>query len=201
MNLGQIRTHFKALLNRSDITDALANTFIDQAIARIQRSIRIPSMEKTHTYTITASTPSVLLPNDFIEGIDLSFASHTLDRLPMSEMLNRKSTSEIGNPHFFAREGGSFLITPVPSSGKLILNYYAQFATMTLDSDENSLAAVGSDLLIYAALTYASDYYLDERQGLFEQKYNQFMVEIQDQAYDAEITGSLQAIRPAYQYH
>ena len=201
MNLGSIRTHFKALLNRSDITDALANTFIDQSIARIQRTLRIPSMEKTHTYTFTSATTSVLLPNDFIEGIDMSYASHTLDRLPMGELLDRKSTGESGNPHFFAREGGSFLITPVPSSGNLILNYYAQFTAMTSDSDENSLAAVGSDLMIYGALTYASDYYLDERQGLFESKFTQFMVEIQDQATDAEITGSLQAIRPAYQYH
>lgn len=46
MNKGEIRAHFKALLNRSDITDALADTFIDQGITRIQRSLRVPSMEK-----------------------------------------------------------------------------------------------------------------------------------------------------------
>ena len=51
MNKGNLRSHFKAVLNRSDITDALADTFIDQGIARIQRSLRIPSMEKKHTYT------------------------------------------------------------------------------------------------------------------------------------------------------
>ena len=71
---------------------------------------------------------------------------------------------------------------------------------MTADSDENNLAAVGSDLIIYGALTYASDYYLDERASLFEQKYTQFMNEIQDQANEAEITGSLQAIRPTYNF-
>ena len=201
MNLGSIRTHFKALLNRSDITDALANTFIDQSIARIQRTLRIPSMEKTHTYTFTTATTSVLLPNDFIEGIDMSYASHTLDRLPMGELLDRKSTGESGNPHFFAREGATFLLTPTPSSGTLKLNYYAQFVDMVEDTDENALSPVGGDLIIYGALTYASDYYLDERQGLFESKFTQFMMELQDQANEAEITGSLQAIRPAYQYH
>ena len=36
MNKGQIRAHFKALLNRSDCPDALADTFIDQATTRIQ---------------------------------------------------------------------------------------------------------------------------------------------------------------------
>ena len=200
MNLAAIRTHFKALLNRSDITDALANTFIDQATARIQRTLRIPSMEKTHSYNISALAGSVVLPNDFLEGIDLSYDNHTLSRLPMGEMLDRKKTGEVGNPHFFTREGGKFLLTPSPSSGTLLLNYYSQFVAMTADSDENNLAAVGSDLIIYGALTYASDYYLDERASLFEQKYTQFMNEIQNQANEAEITGSLQAIRPTYNF-
>ena len=200
MNLGAIRTHFKALLNRSDITDALANTFIDQATARIQRTLRIPRMERQHSYSILASTGSVVLPNDFLEGIDLVYDNHTLSRLPMGEMLDRKKTGEAGNPHFFTREGGKFLITPSPSSGSLVLNYYAQFTAMTSDTDENNLAAVGSDLIIYSALTYAADYYLDERATLFEQKYNQFLNEIQDQANEAEITGSLQAVRPTYNF-
>ena len=52
MNKGAIRTHFKELLNRSDITDSLADTFIDQSIARVERTLRIPSMEKTANYTI-----------------------------------------------------------------------------------------------------------------------------------------------------
>lgn len=200
MNLGAIRTHFKALLNRSDITDALANTFIDQATARIQRTLRIPSMERRHSYSILAPTGSVVLPNDFLEGIDLVYDNHTLSRLPMGDMLDRKKTGESGSPHFFTREGGKFLISPSPSSGSLVLNYYAQFTAMSSDTDENNLAAVGSDLIIYGALTYAADYYLDERATLFEQKYNQFLNEIQDQANEAEITGSLQAVRPTYNF-
>ena len=119
MNKGEIRAHFKALLNRSDITDALADTFIDQSISRIQRALRIPSMEKSHTYNISGSTGSVLLPNDFLEAIDLSSDSHTLERLPMPEMRNFKKTGEAGVPHFFTREGGSLLIHPTPSSGSL----------------------------------------------------------------------------------
>ena len=35
MNKGQIRTHFIALLNRTDCTNALADTFIDMAMGRI----------------------------------------------------------------------------------------------------------------------------------------------------------------------
>jgi len=96
--------------------------------------------------------------------------------------------------------GGKFLLSPTPSSGTLTINYYSQFEPVSSDADENQLTKVGSDLLIYGALTYAADYYLDERASLFESKYQQFMDQIQSQADDAEITGSLQAIRPTYNY-
>ena len=39
------------------------------------------------------------------------------------------------------------------------------------NSDTNALTVTAPDLLIYAALTYAADYYLDERAGIFEQKF------------------------------
>lgn len=198
MNKGDLRTHFKALLNRSDITDTLADTFIDQGINRIQRTLRVPSMERQYTYTISASTSFVMVPTDFLEAISLYYDNHQLTRLPLAEFLTNKRSGQAGNPHFFTREGGKFLIDPTPESGSLILNYYSDFVEMTQDSDENSLAVFGSDLITYAALTYAADYYLDDRAPLFEQKYTVFLTEIQEQANDAETSGTLQSIRPAY---
>ena len=38
MNYGDLKSHFNDLLNRSDITAALTTRFIDQGIARIERS-------------------------------------------------------------------------------------------------------------------------------------------------------------------
>lgn len=198
MNKGDLRTHFKALLNRSDITDTLADTFIDQGIARIQRTLRVPSMEKQYTYTISGSTSFVMVPTDFLEAISLYYDNHQLTRLPLAEFLTKKRSGQAGSPHYFTREGGKFLIDPTPDSGSLILSYYSDFTEMTQDSDENELAVFGSDLIIYSALTYAADYYLDDRAPLFEQKYTVFLTEIQEQANDAETSGTLQSIRPAY---
>tara|TARA_A200000159_G_scaffold134453_1_gene133055 strand:- start:174 stop:776 length:603 start_codon:yes stop_codon:yes gene_type:complete len=198
MNYGSIRSHFKALLNRSDITDALADTFLDQGIARIQRSLRIPAMEKMYNFNVTASTPHILVPNDFLEVISIYYDNNQLVRLPMSEMLEHKKAAVSGAPYYFTREGGRFLLAPEPTSGTVTVTYYGQFAEMTTDSSENILAKVASDLIIYAALTYAADYFLDERSALYEQKYVQFMTEIQEQANDAETTGTLQKIRPSY---
>lgn len=200
MNKGDIRTHFKALLNRSDCTDALADTFVDQSIARIQRSLRVPSMEKQQSYTISAATTLLVLPNDFLEIIDLYHGNTSLTRVPLSQIMEYKDANESGTPKFFTREGGTLLIYPYPTSGSVKLNYYAQFADMTADSDENNLAASSADLIIYGALSYAADYYLDERGPLFEQRYSQCMTEVQEQANDAETSGTVQAMRPTTVY-
>ena len=71
---------------------------------------------------------------------------------------------------------------------------------MTTDSDENALAAASSDLIIYGALSYAADYFLDERGPLFEQRYSQCMAEIQEQANSAEQSGMAQLMRPTRIY-
>lgn len=198
MNYGQVRTHFKALLNRSDITDELANTFIDQGIARIQRGLRIPSMETQHTYNFTSAVSKVTLPTNFLEAIEIYFSNVCLTRLPMREMQSYIASGMTGSPVYFAREGSDLLLHPKPSSGSLVLNYYSVFTDLVADSDENFLTQIAPDLMSYAALTYASDYYLDERADIFETKYKAFGSEIQTQAFDQEQSGTLQQIRPAY---
>ena len=200
MNYGDIKTHFEALLNRSDITPTLTTNFIDQSIARIQRQLRSPLNENVSTYVISGQTASVVLPNDFLEIISLYLDGTELKRVPMSKFRNWAANPYAGNPIAFARQQQDLLLHPQPSSGNLILYYYAEFAPMTLNTDENTLAAVASDLIIYGALTYAADFYLDERGPLFEQKFLQFMEELQEQANDQEMNGGVQSIQPSYQY-
>jgi hypothetical protein len=200
MNYGDIKTHFDALLNRSDITAALTTTFIDQGIARIQRQLRTPLNENVTTYTITTNTSQVTLPQDFLEIISLYFDGTELKRVPMSKFRNFASNPVTGSPIAFTRQQQNLLLHPQPSSGDLVLYYYGEFAPMTQNSDENTLAAVAPDLIIYSALTYAADYYLDERAEIFETKYNQFLSEIQEQANDQELNGGVQSIQPAYSY-
>jgi len=200
MNLGSIKAHFKNLLNRSDVTDELVTTFIDQGITRIQRTLRVPSMEKKHIYSFSSEASQIALPTDFLEAIDVYYDHTALKRVPMTEMAARKEGNETGIPSYFSREQGVLLLYPHPSSGSLTLNYYATFTDMVNDSDESILAKTASDLILYSALTYAADYYLDERSPVFSQKFVEFMSEIQEQAYEEEQSGSIQSIRPSYLY-
>jgi hypothetical protein len=200
MNKGEIRAHFKALLNRTDCSDALADTFIDQSIARAQRVLRIPPMETTQTYTIQSSTSYVTIPIDFLEITDFYYDSTNLTRVPLAKMVEMSEGNDTGTPRYFSREGEVMKVYPYPTSGTLTMNYYASFPVMTSDTDENDLAIIASDLITYGALGYASDYFLDERGPLFETKFVQFLSEIQEQANDAEVSGTVQAMQPTATY-
>lgn len=200
MNYGDLKSHFNDLLNRSDITTTLTTRFIDQGIARIQRQLRIPANEKVQTYTLSAQTSSVTLPTDFLEIISLYHSTNELERVSMRRFRELSGSVYSGKPQYFARQQEKLQVYPEPSDGDLVLYYYGEFAAMSADSDENVLAQVAPDLIIYAALTYAADYYLDERAELFEAKYQTFFNEIQEQANDQELQGGTQAILPAYSY-
>ena len=200
MNYGELKDHFEALLNRSDITSALKTTFIDQGIARVQRQLRTPLNENKTDYTITNKQLSVTLPTDFLEIISLYQDQYELTRVPMSKYREMQKQGQTGNPQYFCREQQKLLLYPAPASGTLTLYYYGEFPALSADSDTNNLTTVCPDLVIYAALTYAADYFLDERAAIFEQKYQQFLAEIQEQSNDQELNGSINAIQPSYFY-
>ena len=202
MNKGEIRAHFIALLNRSDCSNALADTFIDQAITRIQRQLRVPSMEKQNQYNVTnaSGTSQVIIPADTLEVIELYYDGSTLTRIPLHEMIEYQKTGELGIPRFFCREQGNIKIYPMPTSGTLYLNYYAEQAALASDSDTNMLTTIASDLLTYTALSYAADYFLDERGAVFDQKSGSFLAEIQEHANSSEQSGINQVVRPTHYY-
>jgi len=200
VNYGDLKTHFNNVLNRSDITTSLTTTFIDQGIARIQRQLRTPMQEKLTTYTISSQTAFVELPNDFIEIISLYYDNTEISRIPMSRFRALNKNTYAGTPQSFTRQQEKLYLYPQPSSGEVILYYYGEFPALSSDTAENALTKVAPDLIIYSALTYAADYYLDERAVQFEQKYQGFMLELQEQANDQEVNGGTQVIQPSARY-
>ena len=188
MNYGDLKSHFNDLLNRSDITAALTTLFIDQSIARIQRQLRTPINENKTTYTISGQTASVTLPTDFLEIISLYYEGFELKRVPNRRCVPSFTTRLLVH-HRYLQENSKtcFYIRNQPAVS-LVLYYYGEFAPMVANTDENDLAKVAPDLILYGALTYAADYYLDERRDIFEAKVPaHFWSELQEQANDQEL--------------
>jgi hypothetical protein len=200
MNYGDLKQNFQDVLNRNDITSALTTRFIDQGIARIQRQLRTPMSEKVLEVSITSATTSLTLPADFLEIISLYHGKYELERVSMRRFRELNDNTYTGKPLYFARQAEKLLLYPQPADGTLVLYYHAEFPSMTQDTDENVLARAASDLIVYSALTYAADHFLDQRSELFEQKFNQFLAEIQEQANDQELQGGTQSILPSYSY-
>lgn len=192
-----IRKQFKDTLGRNDVSDDLANTFIDQAISRIQRTLRVPPMERIAPYTVTFDQPSVILPDDFLSPRFFYAGEIELTYLPIGRFL--AMGQEFGYPRHYTRVGAELKLFPLPLDGtELNLVYYGEIPDLIEDTDTNFLCAIAPDFLVYGALCFAADHFVDDRKAAFEDGFTRIYNELQEQALLVELEQGGMAIRPAY---
>jgi hypothetical protein len=204
MNLGEVKAQFTSLMNRTDLKNKpdLVSTFINQAIVRIQRELRVPFMEKTILYTIPEGYTKLSVPSDLLELIDINvddnadgILNYPLQRVQLREAAGY--SQQPGTPRVFARKGGAWIVGPKPTVGsKIEIVYHAEFAPLIDDTSTNTLTKIAWDAVVYGALSAAGDYYNDDRTKTFEGRYNQIMQNLQNQADSDELTADA-AVRPA----
>jgi hypothetical protein len=207
VNLSQLTSQFLALMNRTDLNanPALASTFINQSILRLQRELRVPFMEKIVRYTIPETYDASLglaIPSDLLELIDLNVDSdasglidYPLQRVQLKEAMTRAQYTDV--PRVFARRGGYWVLGPTPAAGSTIeIVYYTEFAPLIEPTDTNTISRIAWDAVIYAALAAACDFFHDERGQLFEARYKQIGGDLQNMADGDELTADA-AVRPA----
>jgi hypothetical protein len=200
MTLGDLTTQFMGLLNNNVVNKnaALVSTFINQAIMRIQRELRVPFMEKQILYTIPTdgSYTKLAIPSDLLELIAIMVDA---DRdgileyeLRRTELMKVVRMSELPNypPQIYARQGGSWILGPSPAPGsQVLIYYYAEFAPVVNATDTNTCLTVAWDAVLYGALSAACDYLVDDRASTFEGRYTQITQQLQNQADADELTG------------
>lgn len=198
MNKLGIRNQIKGLLNRNDLTDAQADIFIDQAVARIQRTLRIPPMEKTQLYTAGSTGANLLsLPTDFLQLKHLYTPTGTIRYVDLSEYL-RTQDAPGNTPVIYTRIQGGLQIKNTPPEGYVItMVYYGEIPDLVNDTDENFLTAIAPDLLVYGALTFAADFFIDERKEAFEATAVRVFEELNQQAIEMEFAQEGMAIAPS----
>ena len=76
-----------------------------------------------------------------------------------------------GTPTKYTRELQQKLLHPIPSLEQLQLKYYAEFTPLSSDSSTNEISDIGEDLIVYGALSYASDYFIDERKNYLKVRF------------------------------
>lgn len=198
MNKLGIRNQIKGLLNRNDLTDTQADIFIDQAVARIQRTLRIPPMEKTQVYTAGTSGANLLtLPNDFLQLKHLYHSKGTIRYADLSDFITTIDTPGYA-PQIYTRIQGGLQIKPTPPKDFVTtMVYYGEIPDLVNDTDENFLTVIAPDLLVYASLIYACDFFIDDRRDKFEQIATTMFEELNAQAIEMEFAQEGMAIAPS----
>jgi hypothetical protein len=201
MDLATLRTNFKRAIIRTDITDDQCNTYLALAQSRAERVLRVPANEKTAVYTISATYAHPTVPSDLLETKVIYSNNRVLRKKPLKEIIQMadvNGTEEVSTVMYYAREGNQFRLFPRPTEGvEITVVYWGEFADMTADIDENTLAAIAPDILIYGALTYAATDYADDRKGEFDTQFQMHMSEVMSLGQDDEWGDGPLQIEPA----
>lgn len=188
MNYGDLQAQFEGLLKRRDLTPTQSTTFLQQAVSRIQRVLRIPPMEKSVAvvYDGTILTNGEIpIPSDFLRLITITATSPAgveteVYQRDLPTILSARKTT--GCPTGFTRRGSVWTFGPMPEAGTTFrIDYYDEFPTLSVPTDTNYLTSA-SDLVIYAALSYAGDWFVDKRTPAWENRFQTIVAEIQNQA-------------------
>ncbi len=191
MTKAEIRTAFQSILNNTSCTTALADTFIDEGIARSQRLLKLPSQETLLTTVADDAFTGITVPSDYLRGMTIYYEQNSLKRVSLGEYYKQVyGAGTTATPSIWTRNRTKLLIGPVPAEDVTVyLLYYATFDEFTSDSTETELSAAAPDLFIYGALTYAADRFEDTRGSRWEQRYQAIIQELQDQADIDELSG------------
>jgi hypothetical protein len=192
MAYGDVKTQFLGLLNRRDITPSVTDTILGYALQRIQRKVRVPAMERIVSVTCDGSS-LIPVPGDYLEVISLNTNDQSSQtKLVKSDLQTILTKANYpGNPTVYHRVGPNFHIGPYPPDGTLIwIHYYADAPALSADTDENWITEIAPQLLVYAGLSYACDYFLDDRKGLFEATYLQLEDELEQMGLEDDLINS-----------
>lgn len=199
-----------SLLNNRQASQAQIQAWIQNGIQRIQRELRGPLMEKRVTVTIPSTwnpLTGLAIPSDLIELIDLLNSQG--DRITKKDITTVNQLAGLGTslspvqidfPQFYYRKTGGWLLGPTPAQGDTVeIVYYGELAPLINTTDTNAATLVAPDLLWYAALTFAGDFFVDRRTDKWEARYQQILTSLQSQADEDEESGAA-AVTPAFFY-
>lgn len=198
MNYGEVKTYVRSLINRTDLTDALAVQFIQQSQDRLERLARPSFLQRFVSFTLDGTGGDFRVPSDLLELIDLYTDHGELSRVDIPVWL--RQLNAVGCPKVFVQTGHEIRMRPYPDAATTIyLRYYGIEPELAVDEDENYWTRATVDALVYGAVALAADYYEDERLQGFEAKFQSALAEIQDQQISEDFSGRM-AVAPAYCY-
>lgn len=198
MTYAQMKALLRGLINRSDMTDALAADFLKQSQIRLERILRLSFMQKFVDFNPPRADGVFRVPIDYLELMDLFHDDWQLERVDTSTWLKHSATT--GTPRVFIQTGHDIRMRPPPATtDTMYLKYFGCEAELTEESQTNQWTLCAADALLYGAAELAADYFEDERLPRFAQRFSQAVQELADQQQQEDFSGPM-SVQPAYFY-
>ena len=148
-------------LNRSDLTDEIADDFIVLTEADFNSKLRVRKMIAQSTITIDSETESI--PTGFLQVRDFYILSgstkYPLRYMTPSQMDQVKGTSVTGIPQAYTILGDTFRFTPKPDSTYTgYINYYKKFDALSDTNTTNFILTDHPSIYLYGSLFHAANF-------------------------------------------
>ena len=156
-----LKTSIANWLNRSDLSDEIADDFIVLTEADLNSKLRIRKMVNQTTITIDSETESV--PTGFLQIRNFYILSgatkHPLRYVAPSHMDQLRGTSTSGTPEVYTILGDTFRFSPKPDSSYTgYLNYYKKFDALTVSNTSNWILTDHPAIYLYGSLFHAANF-------------------------------------------
>lgn len=208
-----LKANVASWVARDDLTSIIP-TFIDHAVSRINRKLRIRPMEKALSLALDADGRTAI-PCDYIALRDaylfqysgtLPTGGGTAPPYLLSDITNVISLGvttpenlyadweahrDRNNPKI-AVVGSVFVVNPyVSDSPKLGGMYYARFQPLSDSNPSNWITQNVPELILYGAALEAAVYTKDKAMmGYWEGKFNEVIAEVEQEHKSARLSGS-----------
>jgi hypothetical protein len=157
-NYAELQTAVADWLHRADLTARIPD-FIMLGESRLNRELRLFSMENADTISTSTSDRFADLPAGVLEVIDLALYSNNypqvLTQVPLSE-INGNATDVAAMPTFYAISSNIVFNVKSDQVYSCVLRYYKKLDIAT--DSTNAVLTNYPDLYLYSALLAASPY-------------------------------------------
>ena len=160
-NYTTLKTSIANWLNRSDLTDEIADDFIKLTEADFNSKLRIRKMVAQTSFTIDSETEA--LPTGFLQVRDIYILNGNT-KVPLtyttpSQMDSTVGTSTTGLPNSFTILGDTFRFSPKPDATyTAFINYYKSFDALSDTTTTNYILTTHPAIYLYGSLFHAANF-------------------------------------------
>lgn len=174
---------------RRNIAEEVLNDFIELALSKANRALRIPPLESYGSFAVDENG-YFGIPDNFIETkvmkVIINGNSISLERKSISEVDHIANQSSGSQPCVYGRLGDSFRIAPYGTVDQVEMYYYYAIPEMSADDSENWLTQHAPEVLLYGAMAELCSYTRDdEGEGRWNSKFNEavnILQQVEDKA-------------------